>query len=267
MHIAITASINKTQQYYINIAYIKYLLKAGYTPHVIHTKEEITPALKICDGLLLPGGIDLDPMYYGYTNYSSFVANPEKDDFERTAFHTFRTANKTIFGICRGFQLIAMEFLDEFSEYEKVIKFMFHIENHNQTHHLEIERKVPTHFVNYVPEYLYGKTGKASDMNGLTISNLGVNSMHHQCLVEKFAYATKNSKTTIIKTDYKNFVKIAWTQHSLAADDRKGTIVEAFEIKNWDSKIIAVQWHPEELYDTAILHNVFGGQSTAKKEN
>lgn len=250
MRIAVTGGINKNQ-YCINTAYIEYILKAGYTPYVIYTKKEIEPALKICDGLLLPGGVDLDPMFYGYTNYASYNVNPEKDVFERTAFHAFRTENKAVFGVCRGFQLIAMEFLDEFSEYEKVIKFVFHIESHAQIDHLGATRPTPTHFVEYVPEYLYGK-------DGLEIKNHAVNSMHHQCLIEKYSGTTKDAK---IKTDHKNFTKIAWTTHGLTHNNRKETLVEAFSIKNWGGRILAVQWHPEELQDTALLHNIFGSKN------
>jgi putative glutamine amidotransferase len=250
MHIAVTGSIVK-HQCCINTAYINYIIKGGYTPYVIYTKKEIEPALKICDGLLLPGGVDLDPMFYGYTNYASYSVNPEKDVFERAAFHAFKAENKPIFGICRGFQLIVLEFLDEFSEYDKVIKFVFHVESHAQIDALGAARPTPTHFVEYVPEYLYGK-------DGFEIKNHAVNSMHHQCLIEKYAGAAKDAK---IKIDYKNFTKIAWTKHGLSQNNRKEAIVEAFSIKDWGGKILAVQWHPEELQDVALLHNIFGSEN------
>lgn len=255
MHIAITASKSKTQ-YYINSTYIEYLLKAGYLPYIISTKDEIHKALEVCSGLVLPGGTDLNPMYYGYANFQSFAIDQEKDAFERTVFHSFRQANKPIFGICRGFQLIIMEFLNEFPEYEKVLTFMFHINHHAQTNNTESPRNVPTHFVEYVSKYLYGK-------NGFVIGTLGVNSMHHQCLIENFSQEkrNKNDPATIrIKVDYKDFIKTAWTEHGLK-DDKKGTIVEGFVINKWGGAITAVQWHPEELQDYALLQNVFGNPS------
>lgn len=250
VRIAITGSTTKNQ-YCINTAYVDYILKAGYIPCIIHTKKEIEPALKICDGLLLPGGIDLDPIHYGYTNYASYNVSSEKDAFERAAFYAFKAANKSVFGICRGFQLIAMEFLDSFPEYEKVIKFVFHIENHSQVEHLNATRSTPTHFVEYVPEYLYGK-------DGLGIKNRAINSMHHQCLIESYTGSTKGTK---VKTNYKNFIKAAWTEHGLSHNNRKETLVEAFSIENWGGKILAVQWHPEELQDTALLHSIFGSEN------
>ena len=258
MRIAITVSKSKTQ-YYINFAYIEYLLKAGYLPYIICTEDEIQPALEVCDGLLLPGGIDINPMHYGYTNYSSLGVDQEKDAFERAVFHSFRHANKPIFGICRGFQLIIMEFLNEFPGYEKMLNFVFHIPNHAQTSNTDSPRNVTTHFVEYVSEYLYGEGGYA-------IKDLGINSMHHQCLIEKFSREKKelnNLASTRIKVNYKDFIKTAWTRHGLK-NEEKGTVVEAFTINKWGSTIIAVQWHPEELHDYALLHNIFGKPSKTR---
>lgn len=255
MHIAITASKSKTQ-YYINSAYIEYLLKAGYSPYIISTESEIRQALKICGGLLLPGGVDLNPMYYGYANFQSFAVDQEKDAFERLAFHSFKYANKPIFGICRGFQLIIMEFLSEFPEYEKVLSFVFHINHHTQTNSTESPRNLPTHFVEYVSEHLYGK-------DGFAIETLGVNSMHHQCLVENFSREKRSKNDLVavrIKVDYKNFTKTAWTRHGLK-NDEKGTIVEGFIVNKWGGTVAAVQWHPEELQDYSLLHNIFENSS------
>ncbi|MEA3296182.1 MAG: gamma-glutamyl-gamma-aminobutyrate hydrolase family protein [Patescibacteria group bacterium] len=256
MYIAITASKSKTQ-YYINSVYIDYILKAGYFPYIICTEDEIHQALKICDGLILPGGTDLNPIYYGYSNIQSFAVNQEKDAFERAAFHSFRYVNKPIFGICRGFQLIIMEFLYEFPKYRKILNFEFHIGNHSQANITDTPRNTPTHFVEYVSKHLYGK-------NGLNIENLGVNSMHHQCLIEKFSLEQRDKNSGVkIKVNYKDFTKIAWTRHGMK-NDEKGTIVEAFTIDNWGPKIIAVQWHPEELNDYRLLHNIFEKTSMIK---
>jgi putative glutamine amidotransferase len=258
MRIAITASKSKTQ-YYINSAYIEYLLKAGYLPHIISTKDEIPQALEICNGIVLPGGIDLNPMHYGYANFQSFAVDQEKDAFERLAFHSFRQADKPVFGICRGFQLIIMEFLNKFPEYEKVLNFVFHINHHAQTSSTDSPRGIPTHFVEYVSKYLYGK-------NGFAIETLGVNSMHHQCLIENFSREKRDKgdpAAVRIKVDYKNFTKSAWTKHGLK-DNEKGTIVEGFVINKWGGAITAVQWHPEELQDCALLQNAFGNPSKIK---
>ena len=61
----------------------------------------------LCDGLLLSGGMDLDPALYGETILNDTVQiHRERDDFELLLFRAFLDAGKPIFGICRGCQLI-----------------------------------------------------------------------------------------------------------------------------------------------------------------
>ena len=55
-----------------NAAYIKWVTNAGYTPILVPMEANINDIVKISDGLLLAGGIDIDPIYYGYDNSSSF---------------------------------------------------------------------------------------------------------------------------------------------------------------------------------------------------
>ena len=62
---------------------------------------------ELCDGLLLSGGVDLDPALYGEEILNDTVQiHRERDDFELSLFRSFFDAGKPIFGICRGCQLI-----------------------------------------------------------------------------------------------------------------------------------------------------------------
>lgn len=62
---------------------------------------------ELCDGLLLSGGVDLDPRYYGEEILNDTVnIRPERDAFELALFRAFYQKGKPIFGICRGCQLI-----------------------------------------------------------------------------------------------------------------------------------------------------------------
>jgi gamma-glutamyl-gamma-aminobutyrate hydrolase PuuD len=257
MRIAIPASKSKTQ-FYINQAYIYYLFEAGYEPHLVCQTNEIEHASKVCDGLLLPGGGDIDPIYYGADNDYSFSVDPEKDAFERELFHTFREKAKPVFGICRGLQLIALEFIATFPKYQLngSLDFLQNVGSHNQTSSISVDRHIPTHLVEYVPAVLYGG-------NDYSIATKGVNSMHHQCLYEEFsipkppAKGQKKDNKVIIHLDEK-LIRCAWSTSGLKASV-KGTIVEAFRIEKWGGPIFAVQWHPEELRDYELLHSVFGG--------
>ena len=59
-----------------------------------------------CQGLLLPGGVDINPALYGHENMGSVEINPERDQIELEAFERFIALGKPIFGICRGCQMI-----------------------------------------------------------------------------------------------------------------------------------------------------------------
>ena len=61
---------------------------------------------KDCDGLLLPGGADVDPIHYGQENTASRKIDPQRDHDELELFAMFRAMNKPILGICRGLQII-----------------------------------------------------------------------------------------------------------------------------------------------------------------
>ncbi|RLF86845.1 hypothetical protein DRN34_02865 [Thermococci archaeon] len=246
--IAITASKSKTQ-YFVNQAYIKYVADAGFIPIVV-APESMATSTKICDGLLLPGGIDLDPLYYDEDNIMSYSTDPEKDAFERAILQEFVALEKPVFGICRGMQLIIREFLLSIKEdkYNEWFTFYQNVNSHNQTGSLSIDRHIPTHYVSADMAGLYGKPSR--------IKRIPVNSMHHQCL----ALSDKGRAPEVLKKD---LTVLAWTRRGFDKKDKE-IVVEAFRINNWPSKVLAVQWHPEELSDIELLRNFF---SPKRKKN
>lgn len=62
------------------------------------------------DGLLLPGGGDIDPGYYHAENKGSVGIDPELDRIQFAVLDSFLKTGKPIFGICRGHQLINVAF-------------------------------------------------------------------------------------------------------------------------------------------------------------
>lgn len=246
MRIGIPISSSKTQ-YFINQAYIQYVAEAGFTPVLIIPEISLDISLNTIDGILLPGGIDIDPIYYGEDNITSFAVDPVKDDFERKLFHAARKREKPIFGICRGFQLIAKEYLLTDNKLRESIYFCSHIPDHNQVDNQQLSRNIHQHFVEYSAHTLYKSKTEVN-----TFISMPVNSMHHQCLIVDF------KKKGVL--DSRGFKMAAWTQRGLKLTKNKDTtevVCEAFRINKWGSQILAVQWHPEELLDVALLHNFF----------
>ena len=251
MRIGITASESKTQ-YYLNQAYVDYIHETGMQTFILTRNQDIDTAVNMLDGLILPGGIDLDPIFYGKDNYTSYGANLKKDTFERTIFHAFRKANKPIFGICRGFQLIICEYLNAKTTLNNFLHFEPNIPHHNQVNDQQLDRSVYQHFVDCFPNLLYRDSIK-------NIISIPVNSMHHQGLVVDFG------KKGVVGAQ--GFKMVAWTTRGLKLKKATFPVVcEAFRIFDWGSDILAVQWHPEELKDIKLLHNFFLKNNKGRQE-
>ena len=62
------------------------------------------------DGLLLPGGGDIDPARYGQANIASEGIKPALDQMQFGALDAFVKAGKPVLGICRGHQLVNVYF-------------------------------------------------------------------------------------------------------------------------------------------------------------
>ncbi|MBQ8110039.1 MAG: gamma-glutamyl-gamma-aminobutyrate hydrolase family protein [Clostridia bacterium] len=63
-----------------------------------------------CDGLLLPGGGDIDPARYHRANTACGRLDPALDEMQFSTLDAFVKAQKPVFGICRGLQLINVYF-------------------------------------------------------------------------------------------------------------------------------------------------------------
>ena len=72
--------------------------------------SEVPGAARDCDGLLLPGGGDLEPWRYGQLNTASRGLEPERDAAELLLLEQFAAAGKPVLGICRGLQTVNVFF-------------------------------------------------------------------------------------------------------------------------------------------------------------
>jgi gamma-glutamyl-gamma-aminobutyrate hydrolase PuuD len=235
----------------INKAYVDYVLKAGFVPMLISpaSSEVLTAQMQKCDGLLLPGGIDIDPMYYGDNNHASYSVDPAKDSFERELFWYFINNKKPVFGICRGLQLVAREFIaTNFDAVKDTLVFGQHIGDHTRNTNLQVARSIPTHFVEAYTSLLYSGAVKGD------ISWKPVNSMHHQYLHCNLETKVVKNKPIVELPDKTRLIITAYTREGLAKNEL-GVVIEGFIIPSW--KVACVQWHPEELEDFALIKNFF----------
>ena len=96
------------RNYMIQKGYVKGIIDAGGIPVLITVTEDPSRCaeyMDMIDGLLVPGGEDIAPEYYGedpvpQVNY----INRDKDRYDFELIRLAREQKKPIFGICRGFQ-------------------------------------------------------------------------------------------------------------------------------------------------------------------
>lgn len=82
--------------------YIQALKQAGVTPVLSDQIEDEN----LYDGLLLPGGGDISPIFYHRKNRGSKDICITEDIIQLLLFHRFLEQKKPILGICKGMQLI-----------------------------------------------------------------------------------------------------------------------------------------------------------------
>lgn len=207
---------------YVNNDYIEAVIKAGGVPLVLAITEDesvIDGYIDSIDGLILTGGHDVTPRYYG-ENPKPKLGDvfPERDEFDLKLLEKSKNKNIPILGICRGFQLMNVAHGGSlwqdlsYSDYE----YIKHNQEHNpelKTHSLEIEED----------SKLYEIFGE---------KNIYVNSFHHQ------------------------IIKKVSNEFNVAATAPDG-IIEALEHKNYDF-LVGVQFHPEMLHRVCgMMQNLF----------
>jgi len=70
------------------------------------TPENPPHSLRSYSGLVLGGGGDIDPKYYGEPNRQAQDPRRERDEMELALFREARESGLAVLGICRGLQLI-----------------------------------------------------------------------------------------------------------------------------------------------------------------
>ena len=110
--------INQNVKNYVNAA-----AAAGMEPVVVSVQAEQVPQtyqqeyldysefrVDAYDGLLLPGGGDINPARYGQEDHGSTMINDELDKLQFAILDDFVKKGKPVFGICRGHQVINVYF-------------------------------------------------------------------------------------------------------------------------------------------------------------
>lgn len=200
---------------YMEVDYNNAILENGGIPYLVvavsneYLMEEM---INYCHGLLLPGGMDIDPGLYGGKRNGNIYFDRKQDDFEIKLVQLALKAELPILAIGRGMQLLNVVlggtlFQDIGSEVLNA-----------STHQTEANRSPQMHRV-----VLRGGT-RAIDILGKEVL---VNSFHHQAIKDLGG----NIAISGISTD---------------------GIIESIEYNRSDRWIVGVQWHPERVNVTSM---------------
>jgi putative glutamine amidotransferase len=202
--------------------YVEGVAEAGGVPVVLppicgpRAAEDLLDGM---DGLLLSGGSDLDPSYYGEESVPELgVTLPERDAFEMALLEHALRRNMPIFGICRGMQVLNVALGGTL--YQDLPSQMDHMVllGHRQ----ETPKWQPTH------EVEMDRGSKAAEI--MRTDELKVNSYHHQA----------------IKDLASGLVAVASSPDG---------VIEAVESRDLSKQwMIGVQWHAEAMRESGPEH-------------
>jgi putative glutamine amidotransferase len=86
--------------------YVESVRRAGAEPLVLSNTDDPARVLDRVDGLLLTGGLDVDPALYGEAPHPTTEAAPERDRFEIPLSKAAVERDVPVFAICRGVQVL-----------------------------------------------------------------------------------------------------------------------------------------------------------------
>lgn len=210
--IGITCSWQEDKQLHaINDYYVQAVAAAGGIPLVIpcRTPDQAGDIYSWLDGLLLTGGPDLDPFYFGEEPRVGLgEITPLRDQLELELCRLALKGEKPLLAICRGLQVLNVAAGGSVHQDLAPVTRLMHSQKAPRWH--------PTHEVAILQDSgLYFLAGA---------DRYRVNSFHHQGINELG----------------QGLAAVAWSNDNL---------VEAVESPDKPLKIIGVQWHPETRWD------------------
>ena len=103
-----TYARNEEKQFQLPAAYIDALVRAGGVPMLMPPVEvEAALWLKRCDGLILTGGGDIDPVSYGGQSHpTNYMMDRQRDAMELAVVREALKTDLPLMTICRGTQVL-----------------------------------------------------------------------------------------------------------------------------------------------------------------
>lgn len=217
--IGITADMDDNI-YKLKQDYVSAVEKSDGLPLILAPTEDVSRIADLIDGLLLPGGDDLLPEYYGESvplGKLKFVKK-ERSDFEIAILKEIARRQKPVLAICYGMQLVNVAFGGSlYHDIEMQVK--------GATNHKEGQHKIK----------IDGTFFSIFNIPQFAISNPQfINSSHHQAIkrladgFETFAVSEDGIIEGFYKKDYQFFICVQWHPERIFYDKLSLGIFETF---------------------------------------
>ncbi len=200
--------------------YVTSLERAGARVRILDAAKDLLPgALDECDGLLLTGGVDVDPKEYGETPHPTVETNAVRDDYELALAKLAIKQDLPLLAICRGVQVLNVAAGGTLIQ--------------------DLPSQHPSSIAHSITEPRNAIAHDVAITNGTCLSmllgapSLAVNSRHHQA----------------VKDTAPGFVVSAVSPDG---------VVEAIE-RPASTFCVGVQWHPENFWATGQFVGLFQG--------
>ena len=139
---------SSAERMYVNSDYIESVLNNGGIPMAIPAvamKADPEGILAVCDGILVPGGEDLNPWYYGEEPKPQIqTIRPEIDEAWFALGRAAKEMGMPMLGICKGIQFLNVLcggdlYQDIYTQKETTILHLQSLERSYLHHHVEIK--------------------------------------------------------------------------------------------------------------------------------
>ena len=211
--------------------YVASVEASGGRPRILEVTESPRKVLGEVHGVLLTGGGDVDPAFYGEDRDPSIDdAEPGRDEFEIDLARRALEADLPLLAICRGSQVLNV------AAGGSLVQDIPGTVITDLSHSITTPKSQIAHDVNVVPgSRLEGALGRSSSAS----TPCPVNSRHHQSVAR---------------------LGRSLTASAIAPDG----VVEAIEAPS-ATYCLGIQWHPENFWRTGEFKSLFDSFIEAAK--
>lgn len=223
------------------VAYVRAIEKYGGEAILFENDaDDVDSAVSRVDGVILTGGVDVDPGRYGGNLDHSLSERDEynaaRDTFEIALACRVRDRAIPTLGICRGLQIANVAFggtlIEDLGDELGIGSPI----DHRQTNAAGVER------TDYAPGHVVDLRAQSALARLLRVERFATNSLHHQA----------------IRDVGEGLVVVGRTSDG---------VIEAIDATFPHPFFYAVQWHPEELDDAisgALFHGLIDAASASR---